>query len=81
MRRRWLSIAWVGLVLILAFAGVAQAQDKTLYWQRYDVDITVQQSGDMRVVETQELVFTSGTFRYGQREFCRTASTTCSTSP
>ncbi len=32
------------------------------------MDITVLQSGDLRVVETQELVFTSGTFRYGQRE-------------
>lgn len=42
--------------------------EKNLYWQRYDVDIGIQQSGDMRITETQELVFTSGTFRWGQRE-------------
>ena len=68
MKQKWLSVGLLALVLLLAFGSIAQAQDKTLYWQRYDVDITVQKSGDLRVVETQELVFTSGTFRYGQRE-------------
>ena len=68
MRRKWFSVLFLMLALTLAFASVAQAQDKTLYWQRYDVDITVQKNGDLRVIETQELVFTSGTFRYGQRE-------------
>jgi WD40 repeat protein len=42
--------------------------EKALYWQRYDVDVDVQQSGELRVTETQELVFTRGTFRWGQRE-------------
>lgn len=64
-------IALMMLVLLLAFSGIAQAQDKTLYWQRYDVDITVQQNGDLRIVETQELVFTSGTFRFGERVISR----------
>ncbi len=68
MRYKWLNSVLLVLALVLALAGVAQAQDKTLYWQRYDVDITVQKNGDMRVIETQELVFTSGAFRYGQRE-------------
>jgi uncharacterized membrane protein YgcG len=68
MRRTlWLS-GLLLLVLVLALGGAARAQDKTLYWQRYDVDITVQTNGDFRVVETQELVFTSGTFRYGERD-------------
>ena len=53
---------------MLAFGGIAGAQDKTLYWQRYDVDLDVQKNGDLQVEETQELVFTDGTFRYGQRE-------------
>ncbi len=56
------------VVVLLAVGGVAQAQDKTLYWQRYDVDITILTNGDFRVIETNELVFTSGTFRFGQRE-------------
>ena len=67
--RKSLSGLLLVLVLVLAFSGVATAQDtKTLYWQRYDVDLSVQQNGDLRVEETQELVFTQGTFRFGQRE-------------
>ncbi len=65
-RRTYVFLLFI--VLLLAGAPAALAQEKTLYWQRYDVDLTVLQSGDFRVVETQELVFTSGTFRYGQRE-------------
>ncbi|MEJ5200297.1 MAG: DUF2207 domain-containing protein, partial [Anaerolineae bacterium] len=66
---RWLSGLFLLLVLMLAFSGVAVAQEtKTLYWQRYDVDLSVQKNGDVRIEETQELVFTQGTFRYGQRE-------------
>ena len=59
------------LVLLVLLVGVspsaALAQDKTLYWETYDVDITVQPDGCFRVVETQQLVFTSGTFRFGIR--------------
>ena len=59
------------LVLLVLLVGVspsaALAQDKTLYWETYDVDITVQPDGCFRVVETQQLVFTSGTFQYGIR--------------
>ena len=58
-------------VLLVLLVGVlptaALAQDKTLYWETYDVDITVQPDGCFRVVETQQLVFTSGTFQYGIR--------------
>ena len=67
MSRKLLSLSLLILILILAFGGVAQAQDKTLYWQRYDVDLAPQTNGDLHVAETQELVFTNGTFRYGQR--------------
>ena len=59
----------LALVLLLAFGGLASVQQtKTLYWQRYDPDITILKNGDFRVEETQELVFTNGTFRFGQRE-------------
>ena len=59
----------LALVLLLSFSGLASAQQtKTLYWQRYDPDITILKNGDFRVEETQELVFTNGTFRFGQRE-------------
>jgi hypothetical protein len=68
MSRKLLSLSLLILIFILAFGSAAQAQDKTLYWQRYDVDLAPQTSGDLHVAETQELVFTNGTFRYGQRE-------------
>ena len=68
MQRRALAILLLVLVLGLAFGNVALAQSKSLYWQRYDVDIAIQTNGDFRVTETQELVFTSGTFHFGQRE-------------
>ena len=67
MSRKLLSLSLLILILILTFSGAARAQDKTLYWQRYDVDLAPQLNGDLHVAETQELVFTNGTFRYGQR--------------
>jgi uncharacterized membrane protein YgcG len=57
----------LALVLILGSWGFAQAQEKSLYWQRWDVDIDVQQNSDMLVEEVQEIIFTSGTFRFGFR--------------
>lgn len=49
------------------YAGAAQ-DDKSLEWQRLDVDITVLQSGDLRVVERNVVRFTSGTFSFGYRD-------------
>ena len=67
--RKLLSGLFLVLAFMLAFGGIAGAQEtKKLYWQRYDVDLDVQKNGDLQVEETQELVFTDGTFRYGQRE-------------
>lgn len=62
----------VGLLLLASLLITlaplpAQAQDRSLYWGIYDVDITVQPDGCFRVVETQELVFTVGEFRFGVR--------------
>jgi hypothetical protein len=58
----------VGLVLAFLPFGSVHAQSKTLYWEQYDVDITVRPNGDLRVVETQSIVFTSGIFREGYAE-------------
>nr|HID15013.1 DUF2207 domain-containing protein [Anaerolineae bacterium] len=55
------------LVATLALIGVARAQSKTLYWERFDVNITVLPNGDFIVEEIQEIVFTSGEFHYGYR--------------
>ncbi|MCG3209363.1 MAG: hypothetical protein FOGNACKC_02987 [Anaerolineae bacterium] len=53
------------LLSLLLWPLAALAQDKTLVWNRYDVNITAQQNGDMQVEEIQEIQFTSGTFRFG----------------
>jgi uncharacterized membrane protein YgcG len=67
MRRHF----WLGLLLALLVAlvswGAAQAQDKSLYWQRYDVNITVQPNSDVLVEEIQQIQFTSGDFHFGYR--------------
>lgn len=66
--KRWFRSRWLLLLLLLLLIPtVAQAQSQSLYWKRYDVDITVLENGDMRVEEQQTIVFTSGRFHYGYR--------------
>jgi uncharacterized membrane protein len=68
MRRRT-GVAWIlAAVCLAALALPAAAQTKTLVWDRYDVNLTVQPNGDLQVVETQTIRFTSGTFTYGYAE-------------
>ncbi len=64
---RVVSLMLLAWLLVALVPLSAQAQDRSLYWGNYDVDITVQPDGCFRVVETQELVFTVGTFRFGVR--------------
>ena len=57
----------LAVIIGLASTGVAQAQDQSLYWERFDVNVTVLPSGDFVVEEIQEIVFTSGEFHFGYR--------------
>ncbi|MCC7358406.1 MAG: DUF2207 domain-containing protein [Anaerolineales bacterium] len=70
--RRFRSLTFLALVLFALVAApaipVAHAQSQSLYWERYDVDIAVQENGDLRVTETQVINFTSGVFREGFAE-------------
>jgi len=68
MRRISLRAILITFALALVLAPTALAQAKSLYWERYDVDITAQPNGDLRVVENQVIVFTSGVFREGYAE-------------
>ena len=43
----------------------ASAQSQVLYWDRYDVSLTVEPDGDLQVVETQVIQFVAGTFSRG----------------
>ena len=68
MRRLFLVALIAALALVVLSSGTpAEAQTKSLYWKRYDVDVTVQPNGDLRVIETQEIAFLGGPFHYGFR--------------
>jgi uncharacterized membrane protein len=64
-RQLWLGLFLALIIALVTGLGIAQAQDKTLYWQRYDVDLTVQPNSDILVEETQQIAFTGGTFTFG----------------
>ncbi|HEY3291879.1 MAG TPA: DUF2207 domain-containing protein [Anaerolineae bacterium] len=54
-------------VVVLSFSPVAAAS-KTLEWTRLDSDITVQPNGDLLIIETNVINFTSGSFTFGYRD-------------
>jgi hypothetical protein len=64
--KRSLLISFV-ILLILVPAGVILAQDKSLRWDRFDVNITALPNGDMEIEEIQAITFTSGSFHFGYR--------------
>jgi len=53
------------ILLGFMFPEVGLAQEKTLYWERFDVTLDVQPDSTIRVIERQQIVFTSGSFTYG----------------
>ena len=60
--------AGIVLTLLLLVAPAAIAQDKSLTWERFDVDITVNQDGTFDVCEHQQIRFDEGTFTFGYRD-------------
>ncbi|MCC6455481.1 MAG: DUF2207 domain-containing protein [Caldilineaceae bacterium] len=68
---RW-TVVWVllllGIVASPTLSPVAYAQEKTLVWERFDVDIEVLRNGTFEVSEHQTIRFTSGSFRNGYRD-------------
>jgi hypothetical protein len=60
------------LVLVLAAVPAALAQTQSLYWERFDVDIAVQDDGNLLVTESQTINFTSGAFHEGFAELSTT---------
>jgi hypothetical protein len=53
------------LLLLISRAEPARAQTKSLYWERFDVSLTVLENGDVSVLERQQIHFTDGTFTNG----------------
>ncbi len=62
---RLLFLLPFALFLLFVAPQQSQAQSKSFYWERFDVDITLLENGDMRITETQVLDFSGGTFTYG----------------
>ena len=60
-----LFVPFLLLFLLLITSQDTSAQTKTFYWERFDVDMTLLENGDIRVVETQTLNFSGAPFTFG----------------
>jgi len=71
-RLLWIVLAVGGMFLVfLIFAEsdpAVEAETKSLEWVRLDTEITVLPNGDLRIVETNVIEFTSGAFTFGYRD-------------
>ena len=70
-QRRWLALLLVTTLLSLGsllYTPPLLAQDKSLVWDRFDVDLVINQDGTVDVQEHQTIRFTSGTFSFGYRD-------------
>ncbi len=71
VRVRW-TVVWVLLLLAVVasptLSPVAYAQEKSLVWERFDVDIEVLRDGTFDVAEHQTIRFTNGSFTNGFRD-------------
>lgn len=65
LKRLLLLLPFSLLLILLAAPQPSHAQSKSFYWENFDVDITLMENGDMRIVETQTLNFSGSTFSYG----------------
>jgi uncharacterized membrane protein len=72
---RWTTLLWVASLvafLFVAWAPTVSAQERSLVWDRFDVDLLVNLDGTFDVREHQTIRFTQGTFRAGYRDIPRT---------
>ena len=60
----------LGALLIVPVQS-ASAQEKSLVWERFDVDIVIRPDGAFDVTERQTIRFARGTFTFGFREIPR----------
>lgn len=66
MRQFLKRIIFLIPVLVFIFTiQPASAQVKSFYWEQFDVDMTLLENGDIRVRETQTLVFSGAPFTFG----------------
>ncbi len=68
---RWAGLGLLALLLVtltLVSSPGVHAQDQSLIWEQFNVDIQVNSDGTFDVEEHQTIRFTSGTFSVGYRE-------------
>ncbi len=66
--RRTKFVAILAILLLIVLANPVWAQDsRSLYWERWDTDATINTDGSVTITETQEIVFSGGPFRFGTR--------------
>ncbi len=65
---RFVAVALMGVAVLLGASHPSLAQSKSLEWLRLDTEITVEPNGDLSIVETNVIRFTSGTFTFGFRD-------------
>ncbi len=53
------------LVSLMAMPSSVAAQTKSFYWERFDVEMTLLENGDIEIVETQVLNFSGAPFTFG----------------
>ncbi|MCL5997021.1 MAG: DUF2207 domain-containing protein [Chloroflexi bacterium] len=66
--RVWIACALTAVAVIVTAASPALAESKSLQWNNLDVDITVMPNGELQIVETNIINFTSGSFSFGYRD-------------
>ncbi len=66
-RSRWSWLVFLTVALLLTSMAASGSQSKSLYWDRFDVNIQVLSNGDFIVEEVQAITFTSGSFHFGYR--------------
>lgn len=68
---RWFGL-WLAAILVVSLAGAAalpaSAAEKSLVWERFDVDLQVNLDGTFDVAEHQSIRFLDGTFTFGYRD-------------
>ena len=70
IRRRWIWTLLAGVLLaglVISSALPTLAAEKSIVWDRFDVDLTVNTDGTFDVAEHQSIRFIDGEFRFGYR--------------
>ncbi len=66
-KHHYLAALLLILISSLLLTSRASAQTKTFFWERFDVEVQVQENGDLLVTERQVLNFSGAPFTFGYR--------------